>query len=147
MPIFSIFANKVSAVVYKKYFTNPVACAAFIFGICVITALILALLSGGAPILAILLMALLTGSTHGINMMLISTIPAHFKKYGNVSTASGILNASTYLGSALSTYGFAALSENLGWGATLWMWVLIALCGGVLCLVCMVPFRKKLLTK
>jgi len=61
-----------------------------------------------------------------------------------VSTASGVLNACTYVGSAASTYGIAVLSENMGWSFTLWIWLGIAVVAGVLCLAAMRPFRKKL---
>lgn len=144
MPIFSIFSTKVSAVVYKKKFTNPVACAACVFALSAVCALVLALIGNGSAVISILCMALLTGSMHGVNMMLISTIPPFFKKYGAVSTASGVLNACTYVGSAASTYGIAVLSENMGWSFTLWIWLGIAVVAGALCLAAMRPFRKKL---
>ncbi|MBQ5900250.1 MAG: MFS transporter, partial [Clostridia bacterium] len=52
-----------------------------------------------------------------------------FRKYGKVSTASGVINASTYIGSAAFTYGIALLSEKFGWGLTLKIWILIAAMG------------------
>lgn len=145
MPIFSILSTKASAVIYKKKFKNPVACAAWVFGLSAVCALLLAVIGGGSAVVSIVLMALLTGSMHGVNMMLISSIPPFFKKYGTVSTASGVLNACTYVGSAASTYGIAVLSENMGWSFTLWMWLAIAVFGGGLCLLAMRPFQKKML--
>jgi len=81
-----------------------------------------------------LLMAVITGCMHGVNLMLIGNLPAYFARYGKVSTVSGLLNACTYIGSALSTYGFAALSERFGWGFTIASWALIAGGGMVICL-------------
>ena len=144
MPIFSILSTKAGSVLYRKRFSNPVACAAFVFALSTAAALALVLLGGRSAVASIVLMALLTGSMHAVNLMLISTIPPFFKKYGAVSTASGVLNACTYIGSAVSTYGIAVLSEQRGWQFTLWMWVLIAAAAGGLCLLCMRPFKKKM---
>ena len=59
-------------------------------------------------------------------------IPAFFRDTGNVSTISGILNACVYIGSALSTYGFASLSEHSGWNAVVLLWLGLAVaCGGI----------------
>lgn len=80
-----------------------------------------------------LLMAIITACMHGINLMLISNLPAHFVKYGKVSFFSGMLNSCTYVGSALSTYGIALLSERFGWNTTITVWGVVALLGLVLC--------------
>ena len=57
----------------------------------------------------------------------------YFKKYGNVSTVSGVINSCTYIGSALSTYGVALLSEVYGWNFTIFVWATIALSGTGIC--------------
>ena len=67
--------------------------------------------------------------------MLISTVPKFFKRWGNVSTVSGMLNCCTYIGSAASTYGIALLSERFGWNMTLALWILVAALGFLLCVV------------
>ena len=74
-------------------------------------------------------------------------IPPFFKKQGNVSTVSGLLNACTYIGSALSTYGIAVLSEKMGWGFTLAAWCAIAALGTAVCLLCIRPWRQKMMTE
>ena len=63
--------------------------------------------------------------------MLISRVPGHFAGRGNVSTVSGILNAATYVGSALSTYVFGAVAENTGWMAVVVLWGAAALGGTI----------------
>lgn len=79
---------------------------------------------------------------HGINLLLIGLLPAYFKKYGRVSLLSGVLDASVYIGSALSAYGFAAAAEQSGWGAVILSWPLIALCGMAVCLLCTRPWER-----
>ena len=93
--------------------------------------------------MSVLLSALLTGAMHGVNMMLISMLPPYFKRFGLTGTASGLLNSCTYIGSALSTYGVAALSEVAGWKNTVLIWAGIALVGTVLCFACIKSFQRK----
>ena len=95
--------------------------------------------------MSVVFTALLVGSMHGVNLMLIAMVPSFFKKFGNVSTVSGVINACTYVGSALSTYGIAVLSQNIGWNGTVLMWVVFALVGAGLCLGSAKNWRRKFL--
>jgi OPA family glycerol-3-phosphate transporter-like MFS transporter len=81
-----------------------------------------------------LLMALIVGAMHGINLMLITVVPKRFVKTGKVSTYSGLLNACTYIGAALSSYGFAAIAESFGWNTTILTWIFVSLAGLAVCL-------------
>ena len=89
--------------------------------------------------------ALLTGCMHGVNLIQICMIPPFFKKQGNVSTVSGVLNSCTYIVSATSTYGIAVLSDRIGWSSTLLIWVLLTFAGTLICIACARPWRKKFL--
>ena len=96
--------------------------------------LILSFFAKNNAILSVLLSTILTGAMHGVNLMLICMLPEHFKKYGKVSLVSGILNSCTYVGSAVSTYGFAVFSEKFGWESTIFLWAVVALGGVIICL-------------
>ena len=87
------------------------------------------------------MMTLLTGCMHAVNLMLVTHVPKRFKKYGNISTISGAINASTYAGSAIFSYGVSALSESIGWRNTVGVWAVIALLGIAVCLVAMRPWK------
>ena len=84
----------------------------------------------------LLSMALLTGCMHGVNLLLICMVPPFVQRHGNISTVSGVLNSCTYVGSAISTYGIALLSESAGWQTTSFVWFVIAALGAVVCTVC-----------
>ena len=142
LPVFSVLAIQVASALYRKKFENPVANATVLFGAGAISALALTFLFNTSAATSVVFSAVLTGCMHGVNLMLITMLPPYFKKYGNVSTASGVLNACTYIGSAISTYGIAVLSEKCGWQVTLLTWLGIALLGTVLCLVCIRPWHK-----
>ena len=143
MPLFTIVSLQAAAELYRKRFSNPVLCAAVIFGIGTISAVALRLFSGSVAALSVLLSALLTGAMHGVNLMQTCMIPSFFRKYGNVATVSGTLNSCTYVGSAVSTYGIAVLSETIGWNRTLVLWAAIAAAGMLLCLACTKAWARK----
>ncbi len=129
IPMFTIVMNKVFSEIYRRLITNPVTCAGAIFGMGAVFALGIYFVSGKSAILSVVLTALLVGSMHGVNLMLVCMVPAFFKKYGNVSTVSGVINACTYVGSAISTYGIAVLSQRAGWNSTVLMWAAFAVLG------------------
>ncbi|MBR3704991.1 MAG: MFS transporter [Oscillospiraceae bacterium] len=136
LPLFAIISLQATSWLYRKRFTNPLLCMAVIFAVGAISSVALRLFSGSAATLSVLFSALLTGAMHGANLIQTGIIPAFFREYGNVATVSGILNSCTYIGSAISTYGIAVLSETIGWSDTLVLWALIAAVGMILCLAC-----------
>jgi OPA family glycerol-3-phosphate transporter-like MFS transporter len=87
-------------------------------------------------------MAILVGSMHGVNLILVCMVPRYYKENGCVSLVSGLLNSCTYVGSALSTYGIALLTEQIGWNSTILLWSLIALVGALICIVLIPAWRK-----
>lgn len=146
LPLFGIICVQAAAKLYIKKFTNPMMCAGIFFFTGALSALALFLLTGENAAFSVLFSALLTGSMHGVNLILICMIPPFFKSQGNVSTVSGILNSCTYIGSAISTYGIAVLSENIGWSNTLLVWLMIAFFGTAICIACVKPWKLKMLS-
>lgn len=136
LPIFSILSLRLALALYEKLPGNPVRCAAIIFALGAVAALVLSFVADVSPIGSVACMALLTGSMHGVNLMLICMVPPFFQRKGNISTVSGVLNSCTYVGSAVSTYGIALLSESAGWQITSFVWFIIAALGVVVCTVC-----------
>ena len=136
LPLFAIFSLRAALWIYERKPGNPVRCAGWIFAVGALAALGLTFVSKGSPIASIGCMTLLTGCMHGVNLMLICLLPPFVQRHGNVSTVSGILNACTYVGSAISTYGIALLSESAGWQVTAFVWFGIAALGAVICMIC-----------
>lgn len=136
LPIFSILSLRLALALYEKLPGNPVRCAAIIFGLGAVAALVLSMVADTSSIGSIACMALLTGAMHGVNLMLICMVPPFFQRHGNISTVSGVLNSCTYVGSAISTYGIALLSESAGWQTTAFVWFIIAALGAAVCTVC-----------
>lgn len=143
LPIFSLLCYSAASKLYRRYLKNPLTCSAVIFLAGCVSSFLLYVLSGKSAIASVFLSAVLTGCMHGVNMLLVCMLPAYFKRHGKVSTAAGVLNSFTYIGSALSTYGFASLSENLGWSFTIVMWIGVAALGCALCLTWSKRFGKE----
>lgn len=134
LAVFSMVSFSVFDWVQRRFLHNEVLCSAVIFAGATGCALLLWLVSQTASVaVSALLMALIVGCMHGINLMLITVVPKRFAKSGRVSTYSGLLNACTYIGAALSTYGFAALAQSAGWRFTILTWALTALFGCAVC--------------
>ncbi len=137
LAIFTMISYSAFGALQKRFFRNEVCCAAAIFGGSAIVCAILFIVNLFAPAVALVpslvLMALTVAAMHGVNLMLIAIVPRRFAVFGKVSTYSGILNASTYVGAAISTYGFAALAETFDWNFTILTWVAISLVGATLC--------------
>ena len=89
--------------------------------------------------LCVIFFALFTTLITAINHLVITLIPVRFAKYGCASTVGGIFNSCTYIGSAISTYGFGAVSEKFGWTATVIFWLILGALGVA---VCAIPMRR-----
>ena len=132
LPVLSMVSVIISNAIYHKI-KNELKTASIMFGIAFVATIPMGLGLIVPAIFTIVSAALISGCMHGVNHMLISLIPKNFSKYGMVSTFSGILNAFTYIGASISSYGFAALADGLGWNAVLISWCVIALISTALC--------------
>lgn len=141
LPIFSMTCHAITGWLNKRFFKNILTCAGIMFAIGAIFATVLYLITGGNAVASILAMAILVGSMHGVNLILVCMVPHYYKDTGRISFVSGLLNSCTYIGSALSTYGVALLTEQIGWNLTILLWALIALAGTLICLL-LVPVWK-----
>ncbi|MFQ9871695.1 MAG: MFS transporter [Oscillospiraceae bacterium] len=118
-----------------KVFHDELLTSGTLFLATIASLIILILFGKYSVILATLMLAVTTSAMLGINTMIIGLIPLYFARANRVSTVTGLLNALAYLGSAISTYGFGALSEYAGWNMTIVVWCLVAALGIVACLM------------
>lgn len=136
IPLFSCAILQVTAVIFNKMGKRPYFNAVVFFALATVCAIILRVCIGVSPILTVLLSALLVGIMHGINLILVCYLPAILARNDNMSSISGALNFTTYVGSAISTFGFAVFSENTGWSSTVALWAVISALGVIMCLIC-----------
>lgn len=134
IPLFSIVSVRISVAVKRKFFGGgEIRCSRFLFRLGAVLSLLMAALFTTSAACSAALAAALTGCMHGVNMMLICNLPARFAATGKVSLISGVLNACTYIGSALSTYVFALAAQSLGWRATVVCWAGVCILGAAAC--------------
>ena len=131
LPIFSIICFQMTLWLVNTKIKNELTCAGSIFLAGIVASALLLVFSSKSAAVSIFLSALLTGSMHGVNLILICMLLPYFK---NTSTVSGIVNSFTYIGSAISTYGIALISENFGWTVTISVWCGLAVLGTISCL-------------
>ena len=141
LPIFSIVCYSLFNYMYLRM-KDPMVCSMLIFLLSIVMCGCLFCLSDHNAVVSVILSAVITGSMHGVNFMLIGIAPTVFGKDGNVSTFSGILNCTAYVGSALSAWVIPRATENFGWNATLLMWLCIAGAGALVCGICILPWKK-----
>ena len=84
-------------------------------------------------LLTIIFASVASGCMHGVNHILISILPQNFAKYGRFAAFSGINGGCTYLGASVSSIGFAALADNVGWNAVQTSWCVIACLATLIC--------------
>ena len=142
LPIFSIGAIQLTSVIYRKFIKSELLLASAVFFAGFISALLLFSVNGKSAPFSILFSAILTACMYGVNIVMTCMVPPYFAKYGNISFMSGLLNFCTYIGSAASGAGLALFSEKFGWSATIVLWAVIALAGGLICLAVTKPWNK-----
>lgn len=148
IPVFSIIFVALSTYLYR-FIKSETKTAAVMFATGLVFVSLLAFTKPGY-ILTVLFFSCTIGAMHGLNVMLISRLPVYFAPYGKVSTLSGALNACSYIGAAISSYGIAALSERIGWEKTVISWVILAAVGTSVCVLATViwkRYEKKYLSK
>lgn len=133
LPLFAIACHELTSILNRKLIKNELACAACVFLGGLIALIVLTLAGTSNFILTVLVLAVAVGSMHGVNLILTCLIPPFFSRFGKTAFISGLLNSCTYVGSALSTYGIALLTDHYGWNTTLIVWCVIAVAGTLCC--------------
>ena len=142
LSLFMLVSILASKWLYRRFFKNEVACCVTLFLVSTLGALLLFFFFDSSAALVIPLMMLVSGIQGGINLMLISYVPKRFRAYGGISTITGLLDAFAYAGSAISTYGVAALAESRGWEFTTGSWLLTSALGTLCVVIAMQPWKR-----
>jgi OPA family glycerol-3-phosphate transporter-like MFS transporter len=133
MPLFSVISFRITVYIYTRWIRNEVICGGVLIFSGFISSIVLMFTFSKSVLLSVFMSTLITGGMHGANLMLVCMVPARLAKFGKASTASGVLNSCTYIGSALSTYGIALVAEHFGWAMTIGLWAVVALAGTLAC--------------
>lgn len=141
LPIFGMLSSWLGVIIIRKL-RNPILAAMLIFGTAAVFCVVLGLLGRTAPV-AVFSMAVIVGAMHGVNMMLVSMVPKAYAYTGKGALLTGVLNAFTFAGSAVSIYGVVLFSDAFGWNATVFLWAGAAALGGAVCLLILPAWNKQ----
>lgn len=133
IPVFNLSGVYMASVANRKIFKSEIATSASFFALCAAALFLLRLYKGESVLTVLVLFGMATTAMMAVNTMLVSMVPIYFAPYGKSSTASGVLNSSAYAGGAMSAYGIGVLSEQVGWDATILIWIIIAILGAAVC--------------
>ena len=134
LPLFALVCVKLTSILFIKL-KDEIIGSLILFIICLFTSIMLFELYSSNAFIGILLMSLITGCMHGVNTLLISYFPARFSKIGKTSIASGGLNACSYIGSSVSSFGIAYVSKLYGWHVTILSFIVISFLAILFCLI------------
>lgn len=134
LPIINIIIYPFVLKYYRRFFTNELICAASIYAMSTVAALILYFTYNSGAISSIILLSAICAGMHAANFMLISLLPKRFDRYGNVGLISGVVNSFVYVGSAISIWGIATIAEKNGWQTTIAVWGIASFCAIIFCL-------------
>lgn len=141
LPICSTVSYYIVLYIHNHHIKSELVLGALLFAAC-LTSIVCLYFSRNNLVLSVIFLALTTATMHAANFTLICLVPIRFEKYGNIAFVTGLLNACTYVGSASSAYGFAAISTAFGWTFTLFVWMAIALGGLLFCLAARGRFHR-----
>ena len=140
LPLFSIIGIFLAARLETRVH-NELRSAFLLFSVAAGCGILLVPLWNKSFIVALILFSVLYSSICGINLLLTSRVPPYYLKYGRVSAISGALNAFTYVGSTLSSFGIGRIAEHSSWQIVLSVWGLAAVLGVGLTFFCISRWR------
>ena len=125
LPIVGFFGPYAANKIYMK--TRDELSSLFILFIISAAALSLLVLFGRkSVIVAILALSVTYACSLGQNMFTVGRIPMYFSKVGKVSLISGVMEATSYMGTACLTFITGYLVEGLGWTFMMCVWLSLA---------------------
>ena len=143
LPIATMIISKFTARLYRNVLKNEAKCTSLFFFICTICCSVLYFVSSNPALSTVMLMSA-NAVTHAINFTYTSISVAKFERFGKTSFVTGAINSSVYIGSALSTYGIAKITEICGWSGTMLTWLIASILGLVVCIFTIKPFSREL---
>lgn len=117
--------------IYHKCNNSEVKCAIFFFIVSIIfTAVLFIMVLSGVfnvytAIVFVVVFGIVYTSQLAVSHSMIAFIPMRFKALGLVATMSGMLNACSYAGTAISTYAMSFITDNSTLLLTIWLIVLV----------------------
>lgn len=98
-------------------------------------------------VVGVICLCLISFLMESFNHVFSVMMPAQFATFGKAATVSGIINSLVYIGSAISTYAFGAVAEQVGWSMTTLMWLALALATAAILAFALKPWKRFMQTQ
>lgn len=133
LPLVNMFGVYFANFIYRRLKKNELETTMILFSIAFGSMICLVLTEGLHLFVSLVFFSIITSCMMGTNVMLVSFVPTYFIRFGKVSTISGLLNATVYIGSSISTYGLGAIADRLGWPFLIKILCALTLAGVIVC--------------
>lgn len=125
IPIIGFIGRTAYPLLYKLCRDNEDNASLVGFVLCVLSSLLLCTDVIAMPA-AVLCLSVIYASVSMINTSLLTMLPMHYTRTGNVASVSGIMDFATYLGGGLASLIYGALIKSFGYLPMFVSWVIIS---------------------
>ncbi|MDY2889043.1 MAG: MFS transporter [Candidatus Caccosoma sp.] len=145
LPLLSIVFVEISLIAYKKLVKNPIYLAAILMGLGALSSILLIIFNNKSEYVSLILMAMGFGFSSAALHTITSYIPLFYKNTGKISMIASLLNAFTYVGSAIATYfiGYICSNDVYGWNGAIICWIILGMASTILLISIFKPWNKK----
>lgn len=142
LPLVNLTGAYLAGWLDHRVFRNEVKTSAALMGLALACLLALPMAVQASLPVSLVLLAATTALMLGVNTMFINVMPVKIGRSSGAAVLSGSLNAITYLGAALATWGIGAAAEGFGWGAVFVLWAVMAGTALAVCLLLARPWGR-----
>ena len=142
LPLVNLTGAYLAGWLDHRVFHNEVKTSAALMGLALACLLALPMAVQASLPVSLVLLAATTALMLGVNTMFINVMPVRIGRSSGAAVISGSLNAITYLGAAIATWGIGAAAEGFGWGAVFVLWAVMAAAALAVCLLLAGPWRR-----
>ncbi len=133
LPVVNFFGARIASSMHSSGKFSEMKIASLFFAFTALPLIGLVFISHLNAVISVALLALITSSMVAINYVFLTLVPVTFASHGRSATMAGMLDAVAYAGSAVSSYGFGAIADSIGWNKTIIIWLGISCIALIFC--------------
>lgn len=128
IPVVNLLGILLGRRVYRLAGRHVGRAITYMMAACGVFALLLTLLFRVHPLVCALLLGLCSAVAYGINPLLTTVMPMEYRHTGRIALVAGMIDASIYVGSAITGVLSGALHDAYGWAVVFASWIFV--CAG-----------------
>lgn len=126
IPIIGLIGRIVYPFLFKKFHENEYELSMLCFGVCIAASMLLCM-GKTQMLISAFALGVIYMVISIINTSFLSIYPLHYLKTGNVSSVSGIMDFSTYLGAGISSAIYGVVIKYMGYLPMFVSWIVISI--------------------